>query len=157
MAKAKKTSLVKLIGIRGIAILSGFVAANIAGMKIRYNSVIRKMNQNDQNNLMNSQVMGKGSMDIGEDVQNVYITCLSGGMDARLNAVPKKGEIFVDLFSVAARVTLALPKGARIEYDGAGSFTSIKDIRESNDEENLYTVYLYRRSVMSKIVIKDRD
>lgn len=153
---ANKNKLLKKLGIKIVAGFAGFAALNIIGMKIRCGLVMKSMNrhQND-NNVMHSEVMGKGSMDVNGDANNVFITCLTGSMDINLKAVPKSKEIFVDLCAILGKITLNLPPGALIRYEGAGSFERILDLRgEEEDKEKLYTVHLQRKNVFSEIIIK---
>lgn len=154
---SKKNKTLKKIGFKATAAVAGFAALNIVAVKIRCALVMKKMNKNsDGNRLMHSEVFGKGSVEVNPDVNDVYLTCLTGAMDVYLKDVPKDKDIHIDLCSAFANVKLILPPGAVIKFDGVGSFERILDTREDSEEkEKLYTVYLKRRSAFAQVLVEN--
>ena len=153
---AKKNKALRKLSFKITAGFAGFAALNIIGMKIRCDRVMKRMSRHqNENNVMHSEVLGKGSMDVDEDANNVYATCLTGSLDVNLKAVPKSKDIFIDLCAVLGKITLILPPGAVIKYEGVGSFERILDQRtEEEDKEKSYMVHLSRKNVLSEIIIR---
>lgn len=148
MGKKKHSLLVK-----GLVAAGGYVAANAVGVKLRYDKVMKEMEQTAGNHQMYSVMFGKHNVDVHKDTVKSYLTCTNGSMTVKLEEAPESGELTIDLCTVLGKITILLPPGAAIDYNVTGSMEKFSDMRADGDAEKSYTVHIIGKSVLSEIVI----
>lgn len=131
----------------------GVTAVNFVGMLLRSEVVNKKMEAHkDENNAMYSVTFAKGNTTLSEDVNNVYLTCLTGSLTATF-AEPKNQDINVDLCAVCSKVTLLIPAGVKVVFDGIGRLEKLNDLRTASEGEFTTTLHIYRSVIGAEIVI----
>lgn len=139
--------------VAGLAVIGGFVLANVAGTSVMYLRNMKKMKDNDASyKAMHSVMFGKNTITLGEDIQKAYITCMTGAASINIEEVPVNDDVYIDLTSVFGFVKISMPEGINVDFDGDSVCEILKNnISDYNDGEP--TVHIIRRSFASKLEV----
>lgn len=147
----KKTSFwVKLL-----AILGGYTAANVGMMNLLcYKNGKKMAENNNQYNMMNSVFLGNQTVEVKEDTDNVYLTCLTGKVTVDMTKLSKDKPVLLDLFAFAGNITVLLPEGVKINLEGEGLFDYINYPAPTDEQEGLPVVTIKRMNFFSSLTVK---
>lgn len=147
---AKKGSFIgKVLGVA-----AGYAAVNMAGVGIWYAQKKKQvMEHENESNLMQAIALGSNKVLLKNNIQNAYISCLSGSVTIDFEGQPEHEDIFVDLFSALGKVTINLPEEAALDLVGEGRFENVQDNRPEEEKESRYTVHVTRQSTLTALVI----
>lgn len=131
-----------------------FTLVSVVITGIRYIIVSRKIKERpDTHNQMHSLTFGNGTVSVGEDTQNAYVTDICGSMVINVEELPKSKELNIDLFALLGKVTLLVPAGAEIDYQGRHFGEKVKDARFSDNGERTYKVHVNKKNFLTRFVV----
>lgn len=135
----------------------GFVVANFAGCFALARVNTKKMKEHeDANNLMTTSVFGKRNVEVAEDTQNAYISCLTGGLDITIEK-PVHESMYVEIFSALGKVNVYLPAGVNVFCDGIGLFTMIKDDTNLYEDGEVPEIHIVSKGFASKLNLLNEE
>jgi len=150
--KRKKKGTSAIVSVLGF--IGGFALVNIAGTAVAYIRNMAKMKENDcQFKAMHSITMNKGAVNLSEDIQKAYLTCMTGMMDVNINDVPVNNDVYIDIVSVLGIVNINLPVGVNVDFDGDGICESLKNVVPDYIED-APTVHIIRHDAGTKLVVR---
>lgn len=152
LSKKKKTPGI----VKFFALVGGFALANIAGTAVAYVRNMCKMKENDcQYKAMHSVMMTKGVVNLGEDIQKAYLTCMTGAMDINIDKMPVNDDVYIDLVAALGIVKINLPVGVNVVFDGDCAGECLKNLVPDSYEEDAPTIHIIRHNVAVKLVVRE--
>ncbi len=151
MSKKNIPVWLKILGAIG-----GFALANIAGCAVINAKNTKKMNKHgNENNMMYTVTMGQKSVEIEKDIQNAYITCLTGSMRLTMPEEPTHKHIYINLCTFLGRVHLDLPVGVQVLLEGDSHLELVRNaFLDYEDLDDLPTIHIVRKNILSELVIR---
>ncbi len=135
--------------------IGGFVVANIAGSAAVYVRNMSKMKKSEsQFNAMHSVTLGKNVVNLSKDIQNVYISCMSGIADINFNEDLANDDVYLDIVSVLGKVTVNVPINVKVVFDGDAICEQIKNSTLDMEDEDVPTLHIIRHSAFAKLVVR---
>lgn len=139
-----------------MGVFAGLALANFAGVGVRCVKSMRKMDKHkDKKNMMHSLALNSGKFTVEPDVDNAFLTAMTGKLKAVIEEQPKGREINVDLFAVFSNVTLVIPDNANVIFDGIGVCMNVNDVRTDKDVEKTFTVRINRKCYFTNLTVKE--
>ena len=143
----KSTSvLAKLIVGAGAFVLAVF-AAGICICKRNMKNANRNENQKNQ---VYSVSFTKGKVDVNNDSDNAYITCLTGELDITVPK-PVKEKMNIEITSFLACVRIHVPADVKVTCDGPLPSKNDLSVEEVSDMELLPEIHFTVKSKVSKV------
>lgn len=140
---------------KGLMAALGYSAVNAILMGAREAQVMEEMEKHQgENNMMHSNMLLKNEINIDSRTNNAFISCFSSGAVINVEE-PDSKELYIDLFALCGKVTIRLPKGAKIEYLGKGQAERISDKRKAEEVESRYTVRIKRNDMLASLIIEN--
>lgn len=135
---SKKTVLGIALGLAG-----GYLVANAAGAALLSASACKRMKEHENgNNMMHSSAIGHKNVELSPDVEHAYINCLNGSTNVVLSSIPTHTDMYIDLGSACAAYSIKLPANVKIDIEGTGKSTVVKNNYTSSEEDYLATIHI---------------
>lgn len=151
MKKAFSVTSKVLIGVGALAL--GNV---IAGICIGKNNLKKIEKTENQNNFVHTEILKKGKVCVSADVDNAYITCISGMMDITIPK-PEHNKMYVEVTSFFSNLRISVPENVRVIYDGTCGIKTIRDTAMFPDIESLTEIHIVIKSKYSKVDFKKTE
>lgn len=147
--RKKKHIFLKLFGV-----LMGVGASIVGASALLYRKNMKKMEACEgEYNMMYSIVLGKQDVEVGEKIQNVFLSSTLGTMNLDMTKHPIVNDIKVEVFCLAGNVDIKLPQGVKVVYDGKDLLGDIECKMPECSSEEAFTVHISRNTLMSKMKI----
>ena len=130
-----------------------FVLANVAAGICICRRNMKKANQNEnQNNQVYSVFFTKGKVDVKNDTDNAYITCLTGELDI-IVPKPVKEKMNIEVTSFLACVRIHVPADVKVTCDGPIPSKKDQSVEEAPDMELLPEIHFIIKSKVAKVEV----
>lgn len=141
--------------VKGIAAVTGFFAAVMAGSSAIYQRNVKKMKEHEnQNNMMYHVSLGSREVKVGARTDGAYLSCLLGGMQVILPERPENKNVYIEVFNLFGKMIVFVPENVNVSYEGeeiAGKVTmTVLPVLE----EDIPIVHITGKTICSEIVIR---
>ena len=136
-----------------LGVVLSFCAALITTVSVLLYKIQKKMEKNaEHNNLMHTIFFNNGAVQVGEDVDYAYLSCLFGNMDAAFSAFAGK-RIQVEIFNCFGNMKFVIPEGVHVVYAAEDTCANLVDeiLDEVKEEEPV--VYITGKNIFGNVIL----
>lgn len=138
-----------------LGILGGLVVAAVAGTAVLYRKNMKKMQQHqDENNMMYCVSMSKKNVEIKEDTNNAYFTCLAGKLNLNLSKLPGNKDVFIEVFNLFGSVNINVPYGVLVSYEGEDLGYPAQNVALESENEDAPVIHVKGRNILGKLKMR---
>lgn len=135
-----------------LGVVVGGIVALVTGIKILNHKIMKKMNQNQGYNTMQSVYFGELGVSVDEDTDNAYLSSIFGSMEVNV-PVGAKEKLTMDVFNLFGNITIQVPEGTNVIYSPNGFWATLTYDTELEIADSANTVFVTGKVLFGNIKI----